>query len=533
MSDRPRLPIQNITAGGWHLAVARQTKAAPDAAMAVCDLITVLPESSQQPGRGILLGLAVGSPGMPGSILDLLAEGSLAAPPTLGVPQAAARALMVANRWVCAQNGSASLIALLCTGTKLARLQVGIGQLWRQRDGRIEPLGAPNARRLGLDDALVIDQAKDIPQQGDRYIVLIGTTLPPDISPEEAIDHLAARLVVCTTDQAAIALVLDVLATPHTDAVDTANMLADLKSLASRPEPKPGEIWDGFRLERILYRGACTLLFVAQAQDGSRVVLKLPRPGILDDEVFRNGFIREAWVGASISSPYVARYLPQPPERQGSLYLVLPYYTGETLEERLLREPRLGLLEALRMMQQLCDAITDLAAHGVLHCDLKPENVLVNMSGNIVLLDLGLAFLPGRDGAAETRLSGTVAYMAPELFRRVAPNACTEVYALGAILYRMFTAGRFPPLHAGRALARLRPDLPQWLHTTIIATLSHTPSERPQDAAALAAQLEQGLRFGPAPTPPPSHSALSRWRSTAIVLAGMVVILLVLLISRP
>ena len=250
------------------------------------------------------------------------------------------------------------------------------------------------------------------------------------------------------------------------------------------------------------------------------------------DVTDRNGFIREAWVGASIHSPHVARYLPLPPERQGSLYLVLPYYDGETLERRLIREPGLGLLESLRMMQQLCDAVTDLAAHGVQHCDLKPENVLIDIDGKIVLLDLGLAFLPGRDGPAASRLSGTTVYMAPELFRHVAPNPCTEVYALGVILYRMFTAGRFPPLHAGRALARLRPDLPAWLHSTIIAALSHSPAERPQDAATLSDQLEQGLRFGPPPRPPQPYSALGRWRALSIGLAALCVALTVLLISR-
>ena len=281
MSDQTPSPIRHIACGGWSIAVAVEGRAGSDAAAAVGELVVVLPESDDQPGRGILLGLALGSPGMPASMLTLLAEGSPAAPPTLGMPQAVGRALAVANRWACGQNGTASLTALLCTGARLARLQVGAGQIWRRRDGQIEPLGAPTRRRLGADTALIIDQAKEIAQAGDRYIVLIGTAMPPGVSPDEAADRLAARLMAGVIDRAAIALVLDVLAVPDADAIDTASRLADLKGLIGRPEPKPGETWDGFRLERVLYRGPCTLLFLAQAPQGERVVLKLPRPAIV------------------------------------------------------------------------------------------------------------------------------------------------------------------------------------------------------------------------------------------------------------
>ena len=96
-------------------------------------------------------------------------------------------------------------------------------------------------------------------------------------------------------------------------------------------------ILDGFLVGRTLYRSRYTLLKLARdTTDNRQVVLKFPLPAMAQDQVFRAGFLREAWIGATVRSRWTVGYIDLPPERRRSLYLVMPYYRGQTLEQRLL-----------------------------------------------------------------------------------------------------------------------------------------------------------------------------------------------------
>jgi serine/threonine protein kinase len=213
------------------------------------------------------------------------------------------------------------------------------------------------------------------------------------------------------------------------------------------------------------------------------------------DAVFRAGFLREAWVGTTVHSRWIARYIDIPPERRSSLYLVMPYYRGETLEERLLRSPQLGHLEVIAIALKLCAAVQDLAALQVVHRDLKPENVILLPDGEVRLIDLGLAYLPGIDDPDEDRLGGTTRYMAPELFGGVPPDQRSEVFSLGVTIYRMLTGGAFPfGQREAVPLARLRPDLPAWLGRCLMRAIETDPEKRFQHASEFASALEDGLR---------------------------------------
>jgi serine/threonine protein kinase len=218
---------------------------------------------------------------------------------------------------------------------------------------------------------------------------------------------------------------------------------------------------------------------------------------MLQDQVFQAGFMREAWIGASVRSPWVAHYLTLPPERQSRLYLVLPYYRGETLEQRLLRRPRISFADGISIAFKLCAAVRDLESLQVIHRDLKPENIILLTNGDVRLLDLGLAYLPGFDDPDDTRLGGTTRYMAPELFGKTPAGPRSEVFSLGITIYRMFSGGEFP---FGRRetlpLARLRPDIPPWLGQCLKRAIDIDPDQRYANAEAFAKALEEGLLHG-------------------------------------
>jgi serine/threonine protein kinase len=137
----------------------------------------------------------------------------------------------------------------------------------------------------------------------------------------------------------------------------------------------------------------------------------------------------------------------------------------------------------------------------VVHRDIKPENVILLNDGDLRLLDLGLAFLPGIDAEGD-QLGGTTRYMAPELFKGVPAGPRSEVFSLGVTLYRLFSGGEFP---FGRReawpLARCRPDVPSWFGRALAQAIDTEPERRFAGPAAFRAALEQGLLHGAAPAP--------------------------------
>ena len=191
-------------------------------------------------------------------------------------------------------------------------------------------------------------------------------------------------------------------------------------------------------------------------------------------------------------------YLDLPKDRRSSLYLVMPYYRG--VDARRAAENRAAGFADRRQSASplnLCDAIEDLSARQVMHRDIKPENIFLLTSGEVKLLDLGLAALPGhRRRRSATTSAAPRATWRRNCSRARRPVRAAKYFRSGVTLYRMFSGGDFP---FGRdeswPLARARPDLPPWLGRAIGQAIQTRPgnalSRTPQICAA-------ALEHGPA-----------------------------------
>jgi hypothetical protein len=464
-------------------------------------------------------------------VVHSFAEGYFGARRTLGAKRAAQLAITSINAWLYGQivNGGAhlapvSLMALLFCGNTASALHIGSGRLYRQRGGAVSRLmrddrrGADTdeapARAVGLDLEISAHFEEIDALPGDRFLLVNGLEAERPEMVEAAFGlHLAG------TDASAVAL--DVLAAPAPDAEKKHGDLADLPL---RPAPREGDVWDGFKIGKTLYRGRYTILKRAHDSFENReVVLKIPLPAMLQDEIFSAGFMREAWIGSTVRGNSVARYIELPPERRSSLYLVLPYYHGETLEARLLRPPPISLPDGIGIALKLCEAVQDLAAIQIIHRDLKPDNVLLLENNEVKLLDLGLAYLPGIDVRDAVKPGGTLRYMAPELLRGTQANARSEVYSLAVTIYRMFSGGAYPfGQREPVPLCRLRPDLPAWLGKILQTALSNTPSDRFADAGEMAKSLYEGLVSGVQDPPKRrrlSPTKLQLWQTATVIFA--------------
>jgi hypothetical protein len=551
-----------MTAGAWALATSFAATQGAEASRNFYAVYEGGPFNAPERGLAAVIArghVAEGVGGLAGrdsahTAVHGFAEGYFGAQRTLSGRRASSLALASVNRWLSGHmQGDASrhlapvsLSGLFFQHREIGLVQIGACQLYRLRGGVVTPLMRPHyragqampARALGLDGDVTIDHAEELAEEGDVLILLAGVEamvpeavyaaldgLPEPLPPIEdlAACVLAALKLPVGADVSVMALRVVSLPAP-----DATTAIAALSYLPLRPAPREGDVWDGFEIGETLFRGRYTILKKAFDTVGQRVVaLKIPLPTMLHDEVFSAGFMREAWIGTSVRSSVVVHYIDIPVERRSSLYLVMPFYEGETLERRLNRAPLLSLPEGAGIALKLCEAVQDLASIQVIHRDIKPENVmLLRNRGEVRLLDLGLAYLPGIDLADAVKAGGTIRYMAPELLKGQPASARSEVYALGVTIYRIFSGGPFPFGQREKVpLARLRPDLPSWLGEVLKRTLSPEPEQRFLDAGELASALQIGMTEGAEPAPRPrgglGFDDARLWQVIAFLLAAL------------
>ena len=274
--------------------------------------------------------------------------------------------------------------------------------------------------------------------------------------------------------------------------------------------------------------------------EGGDVVLKFPKPQVASVAAQHAAFVREAWVGARVHGPWIARVIELTPGRQTCLYTVMPLYRGELLGNRLARRPSIVLEEGRNIAVKLAHALAALHRAGVIHRDVKPDNVILESEGSLKLLDLGVVRLPGLEDSPSEEIPGTMAYMAPEMFTGEPGNEATDIYALGVTIFRAFTgeypygnldATSRPRLERPKDFSILRPDLPAWLGAVIARAIAADPSDRFQDVGEFAQEMEAG----PPGAPPPPRGTptlyqrypLRFWQALAALLAlGLLVSLL-------
>lgn len=256
---------------------------------------------------------------------------------------------------------------------------------------------------------------------------------------------------------------------------------------------------DGFRVLKPLGEGAMGQVFLAQDLAlGRRVALKFLRVELLGEQN-ADRLLEEARTTARFSHPHIVT-VHAVGKYEGRPYLALEYIDGESLRGRLNSEPP-GTVETLRICRSIAEAIAEAHRHGIIHADLKPENVLLPKDGRLRVVDFGLA---RRTGAEQGAASGTPAYMAPERWRGAPPSPAIDVWSLGIIAYELIEGKRpleddqlatfaFSPRPLALA-ARLR-EVPAG--HVLQACLSIDPTQRP-GAQDVAVALGEALNSGTA-----------------------------------
>ncbi|MCU0864976.1 MAG: serine/threonine protein kinase [Planctomycetes bacterium] len=247
------------------------------------------------------------------------------------------------------------------------------------------------------------------------------------------------------------------------------------------------------RIERCIGEGGMSTVYRAvQTKLQRPVALKVLRPELAAQAEFRARFEREAQAMAALDHPRILRVL-EFGERSGVYFLLTDLVDGVDLR-RLMELGQVSPGEALRLVPQICEALRYAHMHGVVHRDVKPENILIDLDGNVRMADFGLARMARGDepAAALTRTSqilGTPHYMAPEQWRSGQVDHRADIFSLGVVLYELLTGklpiGDFTPPSD-------REGVPPQLDSVVRRALAQDPEQRFQQVDDFEQALDQG-----------------------------------------
>lgn len=272
-------------------------------------------------------------------------------------------------------------------------------------------------------------------------------------------------------------------------------------------DPLVGRVLDGrYRVEGRLARGGMATVYTARDTRLDRTVaVKVMHPNYAEDEAFVARFIREARAAALLSHPNVVAVYDQGDD-DGTAFLAMEYVAGRTLRDVLKERERLGAKDALEVLERILSALS--AAHhaGLVHRDVKPENVLISDEGRVKVADFGLARAVAATSHTTGVILGTVAYLSPEQVLDGSADPRSDVYSAGIVLYEMLVGET--PFQGGTPLAvaykhvheevprpssRL-PSLPAEVDDLVRNATSRDPRQRYADAAEMAGEVSAARR---------------------------------------
>ena len=291
------------------------------------------------------------------------------------------------------------------------------------------------------------------------------------------------------------------------------------------PTPRIGTEFAGYRIEATLGRGGMSVVYRAEnPRLGNQVALKVLAPELTEDEGFRERFVRESRAAASIVHPHIIP-IYDAGDWEGVLYIAMRFVDGPNLRELAREGEGLSPARTLRLAAQVGSALDAAHARGLVHRDVKPANILLEVGAegqdHAYLADFGLTkHLESHSGITGTgEFVGTIDYMAPEQIEGKAVDARADLYALACVVFECL-AGVAPYRRENEVavlwahmrdeppvLSEARPGLPVAADAVMAKALAKEPGERHASCGEFAADLRAALGDA-VPTGPPHPSAV-------------------------
>ena len=304
-------------------------------------------------------------------------------------------------------------------------------------------------------------------------------------------------------------------------------------------------VFDGYRIVRELHGSSRSHIYLAvDIETDAVVTIKIPSIDLRDDPAYLKRFMMEEWVARRIDSPHVLKpCLLQ--RKRNFLYVVTEFIDGQTLTQWMIDNPKPSLETVRGIVEQIAKGLRAFHRKEMLHQDIRPENIMIDATGTVKIIDFGSTMITGVVEAAPSGdrndILGTQQYTAPEYFLGEPATSRSDLFSLGVITYQMLT-GKLP--YGGQiANARTRSqfnglvyrpashgdrDVPQWIDGTLEKAVHPNPYKRYDSFSEFLFDLRHpnANYLSTSSTPLIERNPLLFWKSTTIVLALAVIVLL-------
>ncbi|MEO3691779.1 bifunctional protein-serine/threonine kinase/phosphatase [Roseateles paludis] len=486
------------------------------------------------------------------------------------------RVLAATNSWLHAQTQRSpyrhdhdrgyvcAMAVLVLKGRAAHCFHAGDVRIARLQDGVLEPLTEDHrvyigggqsylSRALGFQSRLDVDYRCLALEPGDIYLLASDGVhehlLPADLraaldAHPDDLDACARQLVQAafergSPDNLSLQLV-------RVEALPTADLIEAQQARANLPFPgllAPRSELDGFRIERELAGSHRSHVYLATEVATSRLaVLKTPSVDLAQDEAALDRLMLEEWIARRIQSPHVLRPFDAVRPRT-QLYSATEYVEGQTLAQWMRDNPR-PELEAVRdMVEQIARGLQAFHRLEMLHQDLRPENLMIDRSGTVRIIDFGSVQVAGLNDAAgpdaAPQVLGTLQYTAPECLLGEPATERSDLFALGVLAYQMLS-GRLPygtqaaSVRTVQDVQRLRylsvldegRAIPAWIDAVLERAVHPTPAKRHEALSEFAFALRQpgAEALAVRPRPLAQRHPVRFWQAVSLVLALIVLL---------
>ncbi|TCK04870.1 bifunctional protein-serine/threonine kinase/phosphatase [Marinobacterium mangrovicola] len=494
------------------------------------------------------------------------------------VKTAAERVIQATNSWLYSQTRRSeyrydkdrgyvcTLSALVLKSTTAHLFHAGDSRIYRARENGLEQLTKDHrlwisqeesylSRALGIDDYLELDYEALPLAIGDTFL----------LATDGVYEHVDATFILYAInehrenlDRAAEAIVQQAFAHGSPDNLslqivrvddlprpEQAPLALQVDSLPLPPVLEAGEEFDGFQIIREIHATSRSHVYLAVDNASSeKVILKTPSIDLSEDQAYLERFMMEEWIARRLNSPHVLKAV-QSSGAKHYLYTLTEYIEGQTLAQWLIDNPAPELEKVRDIIEQIARGLRAFHRLEMVHQDLKPDNLMIDNSGTVKIIDFGATRVAGIDetliGQEQPNILGTALYTAPEYFLGEQGTPASDLYSLGVIAYQMLS-GRFP---YGAQVARARTrasqrrlqydsvldderEIPAWIDETLKKALNPDPAKRYDEISEFIHDLRKpGQAFLNRTRPPLiERNPVQFWQGVSALLAAVIVYLL-------
>jgi len=496
------------------------------------------------------------------------------------VKKSAQRVLMATNSWLHAQTRQSqyrydrdrgyvcTFSALIIKAATAYLFHIGDARIYRAAGQQLEQLTQDHrlwisqhqshlSRALGVNQQLEIDYQALSVEQGDTFVLatdgvyefaspaFISQTIAAQQSDlDNAARLIAAEALAQGSDDNLTVQIVRVEQLPAADA-QPHRMADQLAALHLPPLLEPRMQFDGYRILREVHNSSRSHVYLAvDEHSGEQVILKTPSIDLGNDPVYLERFLMEEWIARRLNSPHVLK--PCAAERRREyLYVATEYVEGQTLRQWMVDHPKPSLEQVRNIVEQIAKGLQAFHRMEMLHQDLRPDNVMIDSTGTVKIIDFGSTRVAGLMEMGTPQLQeqmlGTVQYSAPEYFLGESGTPRSDLFSLASITYQMLT-GRLP---YGTQLARARTraaqnklvyqtalhaerDIPSWIDDVLKRALQPNPLKRYEALSEFVFDLRQPNAAFLSRTRPPllERNPLLFWKSLSFVLVMIIAALL-------